>query len=72
MTWTNPDPIVQSEVSQKKKNKYRVLTHMYGIQRDGTGEPICRAAVEMQTQRTDLWTQGDELRVEWKHVCYHM
>ena len=58
MTWTNPDPIVQSEVSQKKKNKYSVLTHMYGIQRDGTGEPICRAAVEMQTQRTDLWAHG--------------
>ena len=21
-------------------------------------EPICRTAMEMQTQRTDLWTQG--------------
>ena len=27
----NLDPIIQSEVSQKKKNKYCVLTHIYGI-----------------------------------------
>jgi len=29
-----------------------------------TDEPICRAAVEMQTERTDLWTQGRGRR-EW-------
>ena len=27
--WMNPDPIIQSEVSQKEKNKYRILTHIY-------------------------------------------
>ena len=30
MKWMNLEPIVQSEVSQKEKNKY-VLTHIYGI-----------------------------------------
>ena len=30
---------------------------MYGIKKDGTDEPIYMAAVEMQTQRTDFWTQ---------------
>ena len=40
--------IIQSEVSQKEENKYRILTHIYGIQKDGTGEPICRASVEME------------------------
>ena len=30
--------------------------HIYGIQKDGTDEIICRAAMEIQTQRTDLWT----------------
>ena len=29
--------------------------YIYGIQKDGADEPNCRAAVEMQTQRTDLW-----------------
>ena len=29
--WMNLEPIKQSEVSQKEKNKYCILTHMYGI-----------------------------------------
>ena len=29
--WMNLEPVLQSEVSQKKKNKYSILTHMYGI-----------------------------------------
>ena len=31
MRWMNLEPIIQSEVSQEKKNKYRLLTHIYGI-----------------------------------------
>ena len=27
---------------------------MYGIEKNGTDEPICRAGVERQTQRTDF------------------
>ena len=26
--WMNLDPVIQSEVSQKEKNKYRILTHI--------------------------------------------
>ena len=29
--WMDPESITQSEVSQKEKNKYRMLTHIYGI-----------------------------------------
>ena len=29
--WMNLEPIMQSEVSQKEKDKYRILTHIYGI-----------------------------------------
>ena len=36
-------------VSQKEKDKYCILMHMYGIEKDGTDEPIYRAAMEMQT-----------------------
>ena len=50
-----PRAIIQSEISQKEKNKYCVSTHIYGIYKDGAHEPICRVAVEMQTQRRDLW-----------------
>ena len=31
MRWMNLEPIIQSEVSQKEKNKCHVLTHIYGI-----------------------------------------
>ena len=31
MRWMNPEPVVQSEVSQKEKDKYHILTHIYGI-----------------------------------------
>ena len=55
----NLEPIIQSEVSQKEKDKYCILMHIYGIQKDGTEEFICRAAMEKQTQRTDLWTWGE-------------
>ena len=57
MRWMNLEPIIQSEVGQKEKNNYHILTHIYGIYKDGTDEPIFRAAVETQTLRTDSWTQ---------------
>ena len=60
MRWMNLVRIKQSEVSQKEKNKYHILMHIYRIWKDGTDEPICRAAVETQTQRAGLWTQGGE------------
>ena len=29
--WMNLEPIIQSEVSQKEKDKYHTLMHIYGI-----------------------------------------
>ena len=52
----NLEPIIQREVRKKEKNKYHILMHIHGIQKDDTDEIICRAAMETQTQRTDLWT----------------
>ena len=31
MRWMNLEPITQSEISQKEKDKYHILTHIYGI-----------------------------------------
>ena len=60
MRWMNLEPIIQSEVSQKEKDKYHILTHIYiyGIQKNGTEKFIYRATVEKQTERVDLWTWG--------------
>ena len=45
--WMNLEPIIQSEVSQKEKEKY--LMHIYGIKKHDTEEFIYIAAVEKQT-----------------------
>ena len=29
--WIDLESVIQSEVSQKEKNKYRMQTHIYGI-----------------------------------------
>ena len=31
MRWMNLEPIIQSEVSQKEKDKYHILAYIYGI-----------------------------------------
>ena len=49
-TWMDQEAVIQSEVSQKKKNKYHILMHICGIQKNGTDEPICKAEIETQTQ----------------------
>ena len=43
MRWMNIEPIIQSEVSQKEKNKYCILTHVCKMQKNGTDEPISKA-----------------------------
>ena len=52
MRWMNLEPIIQSEVSQKEKDKYHILMHIYRIQRDGSDEFICREAVEKHREET--------------------
>ena len=32
----NLEPIIQSEVSKKEKDKYHILMHIYGIYKNGT------------------------------------
>ena len=45
----NLEPMIQSEVSQKEKNKYCILMHKYGIYKNGTDKSVRREAMEMQT-----------------------
>ena len=32
-TWMDLETVIQSEVSKKEKNKYRVLTHMWDLEK---------------------------------------
>ena len=66
-TWMDQEFVIDSEVSQKEKNKYCILMQICGIYKNGTDEPISRTGIETQTKRTNMWTQGirggwDELR----------
>ena len=58
MMWMNLEPIIQSEVSQKEKDKYCILTHLCGIQKDDTDEFICRAEMEKQTENRPMEMGG--------------
>ena len=57
LMWISLEPVIHSEVSQTEKNKYYILTHIYGSRKIDIDEPICRAGIKMQTWRMDLWTQ---------------
>ena len=53
------ETFIQREVSKKEKGKYCVLMHICGIWKDGTGEPICRAGIETQTENRHVHTVGE-------------
>ena len=63
--WMDLETVIQSEVSQKEKNKYRILTHICGTQKNGTAEPVCQAEIETQMQRTKVWTLRRESGGGW-------
>ena len=46
MRQMNLKPIIQNEVSQKEKDKYHILTHIYRIQKNVTEEFIYRATMQ--------------------------
>ena len=49
MRWMTLEAIRQSEVSHKEKDKYHILTHIYGNYQNVTEEFIYRATVEKET-----------------------
>ena len=42
------ETVIQSEVSQKEKNKYCILTHICGISKNGRDELVCKEETETQ------------------------
>ena len=57
------EPIIQNEVIQKEKHQYDILMHIYGIQKDGNDDPICKPEKETEMYRTDFWTLWEKARV---------
>ena len=63
MRWMKLEPMIQSEVSQKDKDQYSILTYIYGILKVGNDNPICKTEKETQIYRTDLGTLWEKARV---------
>ena len=66
MAWKKLEPIIQSEVSQKDKEHYSILTHIYGIQKDVNDNSICRTEKETQIYNTGIQSLWEKVRV----VCF--
>jgi len=72
MRWMNLEPIIQSEVSQKEKDKHCLLTYIYRIEKNSTERFIFRAGMEKQIgDRLMDMGRGEERvrcmkRVTWK------
>ena len=48
--WMDLESVIQCGVSQKEKNKYHMLTHIYGIfKKKGSEKPRGRTGIKMQT-----------------------
>ena len=62
MKWMKLEPIIQCELSQKEKHQYSILTHIYGIQKDGNDNSVCETAEETQMYRRVFWTLWERER----------
>ena len=65
--WMDLESVIQSEVSQKEKNKYRMLTHIYMESKKKKMVLKNQTGIKTQTQRMDLRTWGGG-RVSWDKV----
>ena len=61
------ETVMQSEVSQKEKNKYHVVSLICGIQKNGTDQLICKAEIDVPMQKTNVWiSRRREGGMNWK------
>ena len=52
LRWMKLEPVTQSKVSQKEKNKYHILIHIYGMYKNGTDEPVYKTGIDRHRERT--------------------
>ena len=70
-----PEPILQSEVSQKEKQQYSILTHICGIEKDGNDNPIQRQKRDTDVLNSLLDSVGEGkggmIREDGTETCNH-
>ena len=68
--WSKPErktPIQYAAAAAKSLQSYPtlwdILMHIYGIEKDGNDNPVCKTAKETQMYRTVFWTLWERVRV---------
>ena len=62
MRWMKLEPIIQSEVNQKEKHQYSILTHIYMEFRKMVTITLHARQQETQMYRTLFWTLWERER----------
>ena len=64
VSWTEVDEpeVCYTDWSQSEREKQilYIKAYIWNLEKNGTDEPICRAGIETQMYRTDLWTKQEE------------
>ena len=55
--WVELDIIILSQVSQKEKDKYNMISLLCRILKNDTHDLIYKIEMDSQTQKTNLWLQ---------------
>ena len=64
--WIDLETAIQSEISQKEKNKYCIISLLCGIQKNDTDELICIAKPETQTWNKHGYKGGQRGEMNWE------
>ena len=73
MRWMKLELIIQSEVIQKDKHQYSILTHICEIQKDGNDNPVCERARDTDVQNSLLDSVGEgKGGMIWENALKHV
>ena len=59
MRWMKLEPLTESEGSQNEKHQDSILTHIYGIQKDGSNYPVSETARDIDIKNRLLDSVGE-------------
>ena len=63
-TWLQLEIIILNEVSQKEKDKYNMISHMWNL-KSGKNEPIYKIKIDPWSRRRDFDCQGEGVGGGW-------
>ena len=67
-TWMDLESVIQSEISQKEKNKYRILLYMWNLEKwyRGTYLQNINRDTDVENKRMDAKGEGKECGMHWE------